>query len=43
MAVTIHLAGDAALQRILVEREREIVMDQVMEVFMMETEVVGLV
>jgi len=38
VAVTTHLAGDAAPLRNLVERERETVMDLVMEVFMMETE-----
>ena len=40
MAVTIHLAGDAAPQRILVEREKVIVMELVMEVIMMETRAV---
>ena len=38
MAVTTHLVGDAVPLRNLVERERETVMDLVMEVFMMETE-----
>ena len=38
MAVTTHLVGDVVLPRNLVERERETVMDLVMEVFMMETE-----
>ena len=38
VAVTTHLVGDVVLQRNLVERERETVMDLVMEVFMMETE-----
>ena len=38
MAVTTHLVRDVVLQRNLVERERETVMDLVMEVFMMETE-----
>jgi len=40
VAVTIHLAGDAAPQRILVEREKVIVMELVMEVIMMETRAV---
>ena len=40
VAVTIHLAGDAAPQRILVEREKVIVMELVMEVIMMETKAV---
>merc|ERR1712002_97691 len=37
VVVTIHLGGDAAPQRTLVERERETVMELVMEVIMMET------
>jgi len=32
------MVGDAVLQRILVMKERETVMEQVMEVLMMETE-----
>ena len=38
VAVTTHLVGDVVLLRNLVERERETVMDLVMEVFMMETD-----
>ena len=37
VVVTIHLAGDAAPLRTLVEREKETVMELVMEVIMMET------
>jgi len=37
VGVTIHLGGGAAHQRTLVGRERETVMELLMEVFMMET------